>query len=606
MTVGIEVNAQFDMQIQQPAFAADAETKKKSNKELMDEFSSLLDKIALQVAGIGCGEIEKGVKIEGITKKQNKKQKVKDPDKNSKSITTVETPQKNVAKKDNAEKVPSKEDESKDQTLNATPEKDVKLEGDVVAAPVTEDMPVKEVVAKESSEDIEESLTPETAAILPDEEGVAILDKSVATISDETAVIPSDGADIPLTAAPLKTDQEAVVKESSEDIEESLTPETAAILPDEEGVAILDKSVATISDETAVIPSDGADIPLTAAPLKTDQEAVVKEETLKENLDEPLDFGEYPMEDLSEGEVLDQKITNVASEDIVKSIEEEVVKVSTPKTVSAEVIAEEDVELDPQQTFKNTKTEEDLIAKILQDKVENVSDVSEYSTPDIASDTQVNIFSSYGQIWQSQYLSNANLSAAEVISESVAVATQQATQNTTVQGVSAVVSDAADNNTQTNRDSENTKNTKMLTRSQTSSMLARVEDALKEISRSKDGKTISIKLDPEELGTLKVDVTLRDGNLHARLVADNAAVNQALRERAPELQQILRNLGINVDQVSVSVASDEGTFEGTMQQQTQQDKGERDPLAASKRENSEAPASTRKVKTLDSNDHWIA
>ncbi len=90
--------------------------------------------------------------------------------------------------------------------------------------------------------------------------------------------------------------------------------------------------------------------------------------------------------------------------------------------------------------------------------------------------------------------------------------------------------------------------------------LEKVEQALKEIAKSKDGKTISLRLDPPELGSLKIDVTMRDGLLHARIAADNTQVSQMLREKAHEIQRNLRELGLNVDQVSVSVRDESGQF----------------------------------------------
>ena len=109
---------------------------------------------------------------------------------------------------------------------------------------------------------------------------------------------------------------------------------------------------------------------------------------------------------------------------------------------------------------------------------------------------------------------------------------------------------------------ETAKASRMLSRAVVSSNMEKVEAALKEAARSKDGSTISLRLDPPNLGSVKVDVTLRDGTLHARLVAEAPAVNNLLRERAHELQSILRKAGVDADQVSVSVRSDSGSTAG--------------------------------------------
>lgn len=86
--------------------------------------------------------------------------------------------------------------------------------------------------------------------------------------------------------------------------------------------------------------------------------------------------------------------------------------------------------------------------------------------------------------------------------------------------------------------------------------MERVESALKEVARSKDGKTISLRLDPPSLGSVKIDVTLKDGQLHARFIAESPQVNALLREQSHELQQILRRAGVTADRVTVSVAGE--------------------------------------------------
>ncbi len=99
---------------------------------------------------------------------------------------------------------------------------------------------------------------------------------------------------------------------------------------------------------------------------------------------------------------------------------------------------------------------------------------------------------------------------------------------------------------------------KQLTRPHLRRMLDRVESTLKEAARSRDGKTISLRLDPVQLGRVKVDVSLREGTLHARITPENQQVLVALREHSHELQSALRKLGLNVDSVTVTVSSETG------------------------------------------------
>lgn len=109
---------------------------------------------------------------------------------------------------------------------------------------------------------------------------------------------------------------------------------------------------------------------------------------------------------------------------------------------------------------------------------------------------------------------------------------------------------------------ENAARGKPLTRPQITRMLERVESTLKEAARGRNGKTISLRLEPVDLGKVKVDVSLRDGALHARIAPENQQVMTSLREHAHELQGALRKLGLDVDSVSVSVTAEE--FSGEM------------------------------------------
>lgn len=97
---------------------------------------------------------------------------------------------------------------------------------------------------------------------------------------------------------------------------------------------------------------------------------------------------------------------------------------------------------------------------------------------------------------------------------------------------------------------------KYLNRASSQKMMERIETALKEAARSRDGKTITLRLDPMQLGQVKCDVSMRDGLLHARITPQNPDVVNAVREHAHELQTALRRLGLNVDRVTVQVLSE--------------------------------------------------
>ena len=94
---------------------------------------------------------------------------------------------------------------------------------------------------------------------------------------------------------------------------------------------------------------------------------------------------------------------------------------------------------------------------------------------------------------------------------------------------------------------------KYLNRATSQRMMERIETALKEAAKSRDGKTITLRLEPLQLGQVKCDVSLRDGLLQARITPQNPEVLHTLREQAHELQGALRRLGLNVDRVTVQV-----------------------------------------------------
>jgi len=173
--------------------------------------------------------------------------------------------------------------------------------------------------------------------------------------------------------------------------------------------------------------------------------------------------------------------------------------------------------------------------------------------------------------------------------------------------------DAAGFKAQGSRSSSNessARNLRTVARVNSDRMLEKVEGALKEVSRSRDGTSLSFRLDPPQLGSVKVDVTLRDGALHARVTPENAQVAQLIRERANELHQNLRRLGLDVETVTVSVGGD--NFSDTLgsdQSSLSQDQG----TGGERRGGSEtfgqaAGTSTAWAEstTKPSEDYWVA
>jgi flagellar hook-length control protein FliK len=145
--------------------------------------------------------------------------------------------------------------------------------------------------------------------------------------------------------------------------------------------------------------------------------------------------------------------------------------------------------------------------------------------------------------------------------------------------------------------------------------MEKIESALKEAARSRDGKTISVRLDPPNMGSIKVDVSLRDGVLHARIVPEVAQVTTMLRERAHELQGLLRKLGLSADTVSVSIGGEkigeqgkEDFFASNNGRQNSQEQRApwqgRQGNAASQSE--AAPSALQQSALQKLHDHWVA
>ncbi|MBA2116898.1 flagellar hook-length control protein FliK [Bremerella alba] len=75
------------------------------------------------------------------------------------------------------------------------------------------------------------------------------------------------------------------------------------------------------------------------------------------------------------------------------------------------------------------------------------------------------------------------------------------------------------------------------------------------------GQSIKIRLNPSELGQLKVEIKIENGNMTAKIEAENPATRQVLLENLPQLRERLAESNINVQQFEVEL----------MDQQTPQD-----------------------------------
>lgn len=80
-----------------------------------------------------------------------------------------------------------------------------------------------------------------------------------------------------------------------------------------------------------------------------------------------------------------------------------------------------------------------------------------------------------------------------------------------------------------------------------------------------DSHTAELRLDPPDLGPLRVTIKLSDGVAEASFVSAHAAVRQAVESALPQLQQTLAQAGISLGQANVSDHGAQAGFGGMHQ-----------------------------------------
>ena len=93
---------------------------------------------------------------------------------------------------------------------------------------------------------------------------------------------------------------------------------------------------------------------------------------------------------------------------------------------------------------------------------------------------------------------------------------------------------------------------------------------------SVDGTTVSMQLNPENLGKVSMQVSYKNGTLTAQIAAQNQEVKELLEHQVAQLQDKMTQQGLKVESIEVTVASHEfeqNQSERDMQNQMQMDQG---------------------------------
>ncbi|PQO26748.1 hypothetical protein C5Y96_19900 [Blastopirellula marina] len=77
------------------------------------------------------------------------------------------------------------------------------------------------------------------------------------------------------------------------------------------------------------------------------------------------------------------------------------------------------------------------------------------------------------------------------------------------------------------------------------------------------GQSIKIRLNPSELGQLKVEIKIENGNLSAKIEAENAATRQVLLDNLPQLRERLAESNINVQHFEVELMGQQTPQDGS-------------------------------------------
>jgi len=108
-----------------------------------------------------------------------------------------------------------------------------------------------------------------------------------------------------------------------------------------------------------------------------------------------------------------------------------------------------------------------------------------------------------------------------------------------------------------------------------SRLLEHVKKMLHDVEQlTKNGSSLSFRLDPPQLGNVHVYMRVHGGTLHARISPDNSEVVNFLRDKGGEIHESLRKVGLSFEEIKVSFGGTDisqggdNQFQGSSQQDT--------------------------------------
>jgi flagellar hook-length control protein FliK len=122
------------------------------------------------------------------------------------------------------------------------------------------------------------------------------------------------------------------------------------------------------------------------------------------------------------------------------------------------------------------------------------------------------------------------------------------------------------------------------------------------------GGPLQLRLSPPELGSLKIQLTVKDGGLSASLEADNSNARKLLLDHLPALRDRLADQNIRVDRFDVDVKQENsggqtnsrGSNQNSYQQQEQQSGARRTPNTGSQVVEATVPVTSTQAASVSS------